>query len=52
MASRTLARAARGLSPLSPLALKTIGITDAGKSGQAERALKLFDAMPSKNQVT
>uniref|UniRef100_A0ACD5VGZ6 Uncharacterized protein n=1 Tax=Avena sativa TaxID=4498 RepID=A0ACD5VGZ6_AVESA len=51
MASRTLARAARGLPPLSPLALKTIGITDAGRSGQAERALKLFDAMPSKNQV-
>ena len=51
MASRTLARAARGLPPLSPLALKTIGVTDAGRSGQAERALKLFDAMPSKNQV-
>jgi pentatricopeptide repeat protein len=33
------------------LALRTIAVTDAGKSGQAERALKLFDAMPSKNQV-
>lgn len=28
-----------------------MGITEAGKSGQAERALKLFDSMPEKNQV-
>ncbi|XBI15976.1 hypothetical protein VPH35_058303 [Triticum aestivum] len=51
MASRALARAAWGLPPPSPPASKALGVNDDGKSGQAERALDLFDAMPSKNQV-
>ncbi|PUZ56027.1 hypothetical protein GQ55_5G262000 [Panicum hallii var. hallii] len=51
MASRTLVKAVQDLPQRSRLALRTIEVTEAGRAGQAERALDLFEAMPVKNQV-
>ncbi|CAL4962907.1 unnamed protein product [Urochloa decumbens] len=51
MASRALVKAAQDLSHRSRLVLRTIEVTEAGRAGQAERALDLFEAMPIKNQV-
>ncbi|KAF8670933.1 hypothetical protein HU200_050202 [Digitaria exilis] len=51
MASRTLVKAFQDLPGCSRLVWTTIEITKAGRAGQAERALELFDAMPLKNQV-
>lgn len=46
-----MAKAVQDLPHRSRLAWRTIEITEAGKAGQAEKALDLFDAMPVKNQV-
>ncbi|XP_062214012.1 pentatricopeptide repeat-containing protein At4g02750-like [Phragmites australis] len=51
MASRTLAKAIQELPHRSRLAWRTIEVSEAGKVGQAEKALDLFEAMPVKNQV-
>ncbi|KAL6615012.1 hypothetical protein ACP70R_037282 [Stipagrostis hirtigluma subsp. patula] len=51
MSSRALAKAFQELPHRSRLACRTIEVTEAGKAGQAERALDLFEAMPVKNQV-
>ncbi|XP_062203713.1 pentatricopeptide repeat-containing protein At4g16835, mitochondrial-like [Phragmites australis] len=51
MASRTLAKAVQELPHRSRLAWRTIEVSEAGKAGQAEKALDMFEAMPVKNQV-
>ncbi|CAO2190868.1 unnamed protein product [Urochloa humidicola] len=51
MASRALVKAAQDLTHRSRLVLRTIEVTEAGRAGQAERALDLFETMPVKNQV-
>ncbi|TVU34309.1 hypothetical protein EJB05_16140, partial [Eragrostis curvula] len=53
MALRTLAfaKAVQEVPHRSRLAWRTIEVTEAGKAGQAEKALDLFEAMPVKNQV-
>ncbi|OEL27366.1 Pentatricopeptide repeat-containing protein [Dichanthelium oligosanthes] len=51
MVSRTLLKAVQDLPHRSLLAWRTIEVTEAGRAGQAERALGLFEAMPVKNQV-
>lgn len=52
MAPRALAKAVQDLPRLSRLACRTIEVTEAGRAGQAERALELFEAMPVKSQVS
>lgn len=52
MAPRALGKAVQDLPRLSRLARRTIEVTEAGRAGQAERALELFDAMPVKSQVS
>ncbi|RCV25994.1 hypothetical protein SEVIR_5G216100v4 [Setaria viridis] len=51
MVSRTLFKAVGDLPRRSRLVWRTIEVTEAGRAGQAERALDLFEAMPVKNQV-
>jgi pentatricopeptide repeat protein len=51
MVSRTLVKAVQDLPRRSPLVRRTIEVTEAGRAGQAERVLDLFEAMPVKNQV-
>ncbi|CAO2208542.1 unnamed protein product [Urochloa humidicola] len=51
MASRTIVKAAQDLRNRSRLVLRTIEVTEAGRAGEAERAIELFEAMPVKNQV-
>ncbi|XP_006646054.1 pentatricopeptide repeat-containing protein At4g02750-like [Oryza brachyantha] len=53
MASRPIARAVHELSPLYRLSTKAPEFPEAGKSGQGEnKALDLFDGMPTKSQVS
>ncbi|KAG0538257.1 hypothetical protein BDA96_03G219900 [Sorghum bicolor] len=52
MAPRALNKAIQDLPRLSRLAYRTMEVTEAGRAGQAERALQLFVAMPVKSQVS
>lgn len=52
MASWKLAKAVQDPPRLSRLARRTIEVTEAGRGGQAERALEMFEAMPVKSQVS